>query len=79
MFIKYNWSFNHRLLTPNSKLHFISPLGLQIAVVQGGIRSCGDKDYPGIFVRLDDTEVLNFINSVVNNNKNDGGKNQKQT
>jgi hypothetical protein len=51
-------------------------LGFQIAVVQGGIRTCGDTDYPGIFVRLDDPEVLNFIKSVLNNNKNSEGKNQ---
>jgi len=50
-------------------------LGIQIAVVQGGVQNCGDIDYPGIFVRLDDPEVLNFIKSVVNNNINSEGKN----
>ncbi len=50
-------------------------LGIQIAVVQGGVRNCGDIDYPGIFVRLDDPGVLNFIKSVVNNNINSEGKN----
>ncbi len=33
----------------------------QIGIVQGGIRDCGDPDYPGLYIRLDDAEVLNFI------------------
>jgi hypothetical protein len=33
----------------------------QIGIVQGGIRDCGDPDYPGLYIRLDDPEVLNFI------------------
>ena len=75
-FKKSYYPFNQRLLTSlNSKLHSISPPGLQIAVVQGGIRNCGDKDYPGIFVRLDDPAILNFIKSIVNNNINTEGKN----
>ncbi len=57
---------------------FIFNLGFQIAIVQGGIRNCGDLDYPGIFVRLDDPAVFNFINSVVSNNNKTGGKNQQQ-
>ncbi len=52
-------------------------LGIQIAVVQGGVRNCGDIDYPGIFVRLDDPAVLNFIQSVVNNNTNSEGEIQQ--
>jgi hypothetical protein len=43
--------------------------------VQGGIRNCGDVDYPGIFVRLDDLEVFNFIKSATSKNPEDGGKN----
>ena len=35
--------------------------GVQIAIVQGGVRDCGDVEYPGIFVRLDDPSVWNFI------------------
>ncbi len=46
---------------------FLFQLGFQIAVVQGGIRDCGDRDYPGIFVRLDEPAVLSFIQSFVNN------------
>ena len=29
--------------------------------MQGGIGECGDVDYPGLFVRLDDPLVWNFI------------------
>ena len=32
-----------------------------IATVQGGIRDCGDTDFPGLYVLLDDPSVLNFI------------------
>jgi len=78
-FKKSYYPFNQRLLTSlNSKLHSISPPGLQIAVVQGGIRNCGDRDYPGIFVRLDDSVVLNFIKSVVRDDNKAGGKKQQQ-
>ena len=27
---------------------------------------CGDPDYPGIYVRLDDEEVSNFISTTIN-------------
>jgi hypothetical protein len=40
--------------------------GIQIATVEGGIRECGDFDYPGIFVRLDDPTVFAFVKSVLN-------------
>jgi hypothetical protein len=33
--------------------------------VEGGIRECGDIDYPGIFVRLEDLEIFGFISQVV--------------
>ena len=39
---------------------------IQIATVQGGIRDCGDEDFPGIYIRLDDPSVYSFINSVIN-------------
>ena len=35
----------------------------QIATVQGSVRDCGDVDFPGIYVRLDDPSVFNFIKS----------------
>ena len=47
--------------------------GIQIASVQGGISQCGSIDFPGIFIRLDDTKVHEFIHSVIKN-KN-GGEN----
>ena len=33
----------------------------QIAVVQGGIGACGDRDIPGIYARLRDPGVFAFI------------------
>jgi hypothetical protein len=38
----------------------------QIATVQGGIRDCGDSEYPGLYVRLDDPVIRSFIESVLN-------------
>ncbi len=40
---------------------------IQIAIVQGTIRDCGDPDYPGLFIRLDDPSIFNFIRSTINN------------
>ena len=37
----------------------------QIAIVQGAVRDCGDIDFPGIYIRLDDPEILNFIKSSI--------------
>ena len=45
----------------NNTLSCIFFSGVQIATVQGGIGECGDVDYPGLFVRLDDPSVWNFI------------------
>jgi secreted trypsin-like serine protease len=39
---------------------------IQIATVEGGVGDCGDKDYPGIFVRLDHPSIWNFIASTIN-------------
>ena len=36
--------------------------GIQIATVHGGVRDCGDVEYPGIFIRLDDPSIWHFIN-----------------
>jgi secreted trypsin-like serine protease len=38
---------------------------IQIATVRGGVGECGDRDYPGIFVRLDHPSIWNFIHSTV--------------
>ena len=34
---------------------------IQIATVHGAVRECGDVDFPGIFIRLDDPSILEFI------------------
>jgi secreted trypsin-like serine protease len=39
---------------------------IQIAIVEGGVGECGDKDYPGIYVRLDHPFIWNFIASTIN-------------
>jgi secreted trypsin-like serine protease len=39
---------------------------VQIALVEGGVGECGDRDYPAIFVRLDHPSVWNFIASTIN-------------
>jgi secreted trypsin-like serine protease len=36
---------------------------IQFALVQGAVRDCGDIDYPGIYLRLDDKEIFSFISS----------------
>ena len=36
-----------------------------IATVQGGIRDCGDTDFPGLYILLDDPTILNFIFSTI--------------
>ena len=46
--------------------------GVQIATVQGGVGACGDPDYPGIFVRLDNPRVFSFIMSVIDEPKIEG-------
>ena len=38
---------------------------IQIAIVQGGIRNCGDADYPGLYIRLDDPDILSFIKTAL--------------
>jgi len=43
---------------------------IQIATVHGAIRDCGDLEYPGLYIRLDDPNILSFIRSVLNLNYN---------
>ncbi len=38
---------------------------IQFALVQGAVRDCGDIDYPGIYIRLDDSEIFSFISSTL--------------
>ena len=51
---------------------FFSLSGVQIATVQGGIRECGDVDYPGLFIRLDDPSIWNFIMETAGMKKDSG-------
>jgi hypothetical protein len=44
--------------------------GFQIATVEGGVSECGDVDYPGLYVRLDDPQVFEFIDSHVRTQEN---------
>lgn len=46
-----------------SKLKFV-----QQGIVSGGIGSCGDPRYPSIYVRLEDPEIFNFIQSILKDN-----------
>ncbi len=36
---------------------------IQFALVQGVARDCGDIDYPGIYIRLEDPAIFSFIRS----------------
>ena len=42
--------------TSGENVHYV-----QIGIVQGGIGRCGSRRYPGIYVRLDDPEILDFV------------------
>ena len=37
----------------------------QIGVVHGAVSECGDNNFPAIFARLDDPQILFFIQGVV--------------
>ena len=45
--------FNDELLTPSRYV--------QVGIYQGVAGECGNKRFPGIYARLDDYDVLNFI------------------
>ena len=38
---------------------------VQVGIVAGGIQpdACGDKNYPGVFTRIDNPEIADFIES----------------
>ena len=38
---------------------------IQIATVEGGVGDCGDRAYPGIFVRLNHPSILEFVSSTM--------------
>jgi secreted trypsin-like serine protease len=41
----------------------------QIATVRGAVGQCGERDYPGIFVRVDNPSIWKFISSIIQPNK----------
>jgi secreted trypsin-like serine protease len=41
----------------------------QIATVRGAVGQCGDRDYPGIFVRVDHPSIWKFISSIIHPQK----------
>ena len=45
---------------------------IQIGTVQGAVGSCGDIEFPGIYVRLNDPAVSSFIKLVVKSCKKQG-------
>jgi secreted trypsin-like serine protease len=48
---------------------------IQIGTVRGAVGQCGDKDYPGLFVRVDNPSTWKFISSIIHpNNEKKRGK-----
>ena len=41
---------------------------IQFATVQGSVGDCGDIEYPGIYIRLDNLPVLSFISKTIKHN-----------
>ena len=37
------------------------PRYVQVGVVHGAVRRCGDRRFPGIYARLEDPDVMAFI------------------
>ena len=42
---------------------------IQIGTVRGAVGDCGEKDYPGIFVRVDHPSIWKFISSIIQTEK----------
>ena len=42
----------------------------QVAVVHGALQHCGDPLFPGVYVRLEDPAILNFIKFTLDGNNN---------
>ncbi len=42
---------------------------IQIGTVRGAVGDCGEKHYPGIFVRVDHPSIWKFISSTMDNKK----------
>lgn len=41
------------------------PRYVQLGVIVGGVGACGNRDYPSTYTRIEDFEVMNFINAVL--------------
>ena len=37
---------------------------MQVGIVQGAL-ACGTKEFPGIYARLDNHEIWNFIDNII--------------
>ena len=37
---------------------------LQVALVSGGVGECGNKRFPGIYVRLNNPDIYQFIEKI---------------
>ncbi len=45
-----------QFVTESSDPHYV-----QLGIVQGGIGSCGSREFPDIYVRTDNEKVIHFI------------------
>ncbi len=39
---------------------------IQVAIVEGAVGECGDKNFPAIFARLDHPSIWKFMKSIIN-------------
>jgi len=52
-------------------LQFYNPIEdryYQVAIVHGSVADCGSRDWPTVFVGLDDPEILSFVESLITHN-----------
>ncbi len=49
------------------RTHTRDPAYLQVGVVSGGVGRCGDENFPGVYVRVDDPRVLRFVRDGLRN------------
>ena len=47
----------------------LHPKYIQIAIVQGAVNECGDKNFPGIYIRVGNRDILEFIRTSVGGEK----------
>lgn len=41
------------------------PYYIQVGVLHGGVGQCGNSVYPGIYARLEDKEILDFVKTKI--------------